>query len=61
MAAQEIEDAIVSRIRLLGADPRIAAETARKVLEQGAVRTEELEADLKLATKDLGRLQPRSL
>jgi site-specific DNA recombinase len=57
VAAQEIEDAIVSRIRLLGADPRIAAETARKVSEQGRARNEELDADLKVATKDLGRLQ----
>jgi site-specific DNA recombinase len=57
VAAQEMEDAIVSRIRLLGADPRIAAETARKVREQGQSRSEEVEADLKVANKDLGRLQ----
>jgi site-specific DNA recombinase len=57
VAAQEIEDAIVSRIRYLGSDPRIAAETARKVREQGESRAEEVEADLKVANKDLGRLQ----
>jgi site-specific DNA recombinase len=57
VAAQEIEDAIVSRIRLLGADPRIAAETARKVREQGESRAEEVEADLKVVNKDLGRMQ----
>ena len=57
VAAQEIENAIVSRIRYLGSDPRIAAETARKVREQGESRAEEVEADLKVANKDLGRLQ----
>jgi site-specific DNA recombinase len=57
IAAQEIEDAIVSRIRLLGSDPRIAAETARQAREQGRARTEAVEADLKVANKELGRLQ----
>ena len=57
VAAQEIEDAIVSRIRHLGSDPRIAAETARKAREQGDTRSDELEADLKVANRDLGRLQ----
>jgi site-specific DNA recombinase len=57
VAAQEIEDAIVSRIRNLGTDPRIVVETARKAREQGETRGEELEADLKIAYKELGRLQ----
>lgn len=35
VAAQEIEDAIVSRMKQLGSDPRIAAEAARKISEQG--------------------------
>ena len=47
----------MSRIRHLGSDSRIMAETARKVREQGESRSEELEADLKVAQKDLGCLQ----
>jgi site-specific DNA recombinase len=57
VAAQEIEDAIVGRIRHLGSDPRIAAETTRKLREQSESRTEEVEADLKAVNKDLGRSQ----
>jgi site-specific DNA recombinase len=57
VAAQEIEDAIVARIRHLGSDPRVAAETARKVHEQSQSRIEELETELKLSGKNLGRLE----
>jgi site-specific DNA recombinase len=53
LAAGDIESAVVARIRGLGADPRIAAETYRKVQEQGDARRHELESDLRTAQKEI--------
>jgi len=55
--AQRVEDSIVDRLRSLGKDPRIAAETARKVREQAEASVQELRAEMKTAEKELGRLQ----
>jgi len=57
LPAQRVEDSIVDRIRSLGSDPRIAAETARKVREQAETSLQELQAELKTAEKELNRLQ----
>jgi site-specific DNA recombinase len=57
LPAQRVEDSIVDRIRGLGRDPRIAAETARKVREQAEASSQELRAELKTAEKELNRLQ----
>jgi site-specific DNA recombinase len=52
-----VEDSIVDRIRGLGKDPRIAAETARKVREQAEESSRETRAELKTAEKELNRLE----
>jgi site-specific DNA recombinase len=52
-----VEDSIVERIRSLGKDPGIAAETARKVREQAEASSQELRAELKTAEEELVRLQ----
>ena len=57
LAAQRVEDSIVDRIRGLGKDPRIAAETARKVREQAEASSRETRAELKTAEKELNRLE----
>jgi site-specific DNA recombinase len=57
VAAQLIEDAIVGRIRAVGADSRIAAETARKLREESNAQTDEQKAALSIAGRDLIRLQ----
>ena len=57
VAAQVIEDSVVDKIRSLGADPRIVLETARKVREQNKGTSTELAVQLKVAQKDLGRVQ----
>jgi site-specific DNA recombinase len=57
LPAQRVEDSIVDRIRSLGNDPRIAAETARKVRQQAEASLQELGAELKTAEKELNRLQ----
>src|ERR1022692_54569 len=57
VAAQSIEDSVVSRMRALGADPRIVLETARKVRERVEASSGELAVELKVAQKDLTRLQ----
>jgi site-specific DNA recombinase len=54
--AQRVEESIVDRIRSLGQDSRIAAETARKVQEQVEGASQELRAELKTAEKEMGRL-----
>jgi site-specific DNA recombinase len=55
VAAQRIEDAIVDRVRCVGKDSRIAAETARKVQQQVESSSQELRAELKTAEKELSR------
>lgn len=57
LPAQRVEDSIVERIRGLGSDPRIAAETARKVHEQIEASSRETRAELKTAEKELNRYQ----
>src|ERR1019366_5381052 len=57
LAAQSIEDSVVARMRALGADPRIVLETARKVRERVEASSGELAVELKVAQKDLTRLQ----
>ena len=57
LPAQRVEDSIVDRIRCLGSDPRIAAETARKVREQAEASSQEFRAELKTSEKELNRLQ----
>jgi site-specific DNA recombinase len=57
LPAQRVEDSIVERIRGLGEDPRIAAETARKVHEQIESSSRETRAELKTAEKELNRYQ----
>ena len=57
LPAQRVEDSIVERIRSLGSDSRIAAETARKVHEQIEASTRETRVELKTAEKDLNRYQ----
>jgi site-specific DNA recombinase len=52
-----VEDSIVDRIRGLGKDPRIAAETARKVREQAEASSRETRGELKTAEKELNRLE----
>jgi site-specific DNA recombinase len=57
LPAQRVEDSIVDRIRSLGNDPRIAAETARRVREQAEASLHELRGELKTSEKELNRLQ----
>jgi site-specific DNA recombinase len=57
LPAQRVEDSIVDRIRGLGQDPRIAAETARKVHEQIEASSRETSAELKTAERELNRYQ----
>jgi site-specific DNA recombinase len=57
VAAQTIEDAVVSRIRALGADPRIVMETARKIRELSAAKSHDLTVEMKVVERQLGRLQ----
>ena len=57
LPAQRIERAIVNRLRNLGRDPRIAAETARWVSEQMEASAQELQTELKTSTKELSRLE----
>lgn len=57
LPAQRVEDSIVERIRGLGKDHQIAAETARKVREQAEASSGELRAELKIAERELHRLQ----
>lgn len=57
LPAQRVEDSIVERIRGLGKDPQIAAETARKVREQAEASSGEFRAELKIAERELNRLQ----
>jgi site-specific DNA recombinase len=57
VAAQRIEDSIVDRIRSLGKDPQIAAETARTVCQQTQGSSQELQAELKAGERDSARLQ----
>ena len=54
---EERRDARAGCIRSLGKDPRIAAETARKVRQQAEVSSQSLRAELKTAEKELNRLQ----
>ncbi|MBZ5611996.1 MAG: recombinase family protein [Acidobacteriia bacterium] len=55
LAAGDIESAVVARIRGLGTDPRIAAETYRKVQEQANAHRQELESALRAAQKEILR------
>jgi site-specific DNA recombinase len=57
LPAQRVEDSIVERIRSLGEDPRIAAETARKVHEQIEASSREASVELRTAEKELTRDQ----
>ena len=57
LRAERVEDSIVERIRGLGSDPRIAAETARKVHEQIEASSQETRAELKTSEKELARFQ----
>jgi site-specific DNA recombinase len=57
VGAQSIEDSVVARMRALGSDPRIILETARKVRERIETSSGELAVELKVAGKDLTRLQ----
>jgi site-specific DNA recombinase len=57
LPAQAVEDSIVGRLRALGADPRIADATVRKVIEETGSRSEEIKSELRVADKELARLQ----
>ena len=57
VAAQSIEDSVVARMSALGADPRIVLETARKVRERVDASSSELAVELRVAEKDLTRLE----
>ena len=57
VAAQSIEDSVVARIRAFGADSRIVHQTVRKVREQNEAASGEMAVELKVALKDLARLQ----
>jgi site-specific DNA recombinase len=57
LSAQRVEASIVERIRSLGNDPRIRAETARRVHEQIESSSRETRAELKTSEKELARLQ----
>jgi site-specific DNA recombinase len=57
VASQSIEDSVVGRIRGLGSDPRVILEAARQVRERIESSSRELAVELKIAQKNLGRLQ----
>lgn len=57
LPAQVVEDSVVERIRNIGRDRRIAAQTARKVWEQAEASMRDLRAELRTAEKELNRLE----